>query len=82
MLSARGMHRITSDELKRLLRALHRGALSSPITRASLIEKGFGNLEGDLEHLVGRDTASARALIAAVLGERAAWEKRLERGSR
>lgn len=74
-----GIHRVSSEELKRLLRALHRGALSSPVTRASLIEKGFGNIEGHLSHVIGRDTAGARALIAAVMQERGAWEARLSR---
>jgi len=76
-----GIHRVSTDELKRLLRALHRGALGSPVTRAALIEKGFGNIEGHLSHVVGRDTAGARAVIAAVLEERGAWELRLARES-
>jgi hypothetical protein len=76
-----GIHRISTDDLKRLMRALHRGALSSPVTRASLIEKGFGNIEGHLKHVVGRDSAGARAVIAAVLEERGAWERRFERES-
>lgn len=76
-----GIHRVSSDELKRLLRALHRGAISSPVTRSSLIEKGFGNIEGHLGYVVGRDTAGARAVIAAVLQERGAWEQRLSRES-
>ena len=65
-----GMHRLPSDELKRLLRALHRGAVVSPVTRASLIEKGFGDIEGHLGLIVGKDAACARAVIVAVLGER------------
>ncbi|MFT3923654.1 MAG: hypothetical protein QM778_14075 [Myxococcales bacterium] len=66
-----GLHRLPSDELKRLLRALHRGALPSPITRWALIEKGFGNIEGHLEGVVGRDLEAAKAMLAAVLAERA-----------
>lgn len=65
-----GLHRVSSSELKRLLRALHREALSSPITRSSLIEKAFGDIEGHLDLLIGRDTASAKALLIAVLAER------------
>lgn len=70
MSSEYGLHRVSSLELKRLLRALHRGALSSPITRASLIEKAFGDQEAHLDLLVGRDDASAKALVLAVLAER------------
>jgi hypothetical protein len=74
-----GLHRVSTDDLKRLLRALHRGAISSPVTRWSLIEKAFGDIEAHLKHVVGRDTAAAKAVILAVLEERAAWEKRLAR---
>lgn len=77
-----GMHRVSTEELKRLLRALHRGAISSPVSRWSLIEKAFGNIEGNLEHLIGRDTAAAKAVIFAVLEERAAWEQKLAREAR
>lgn len=74
-----GIHRVNTDELKRLLRSLHRGILPSPITRWALIEKAFGNQEGNLRHIVGLDTASAKAVIFAVLEERAAWEHKLQR---
>jgi hypothetical protein len=70
MSSEFGLHRVTSSELKRLLRALHREALASPITRSSLIEKSFGDVEANLDLLVGRDTAAAKALLIAVLAER------------
>lgn len=65
-----GLHRVASSELKRLLRALHRDVLASPISRSSLIEKAFGDIEGHLDLLIGRDTASAKALVIAVLAER------------
>ncbi len=65
-----GLHRVGSTELKRLLRALHRDALASPISRSSLIEKAFGDIEGHLDLLIGRDTAAAKALLVAVLAER------------
>lgn len=74
-----GIHRVSTDELKRLLRWLHRGILPSPITRSALIEKAFGNQEGNLRFVVGLDVASAKALIFAVLEERAAWEYKLQR---
>ena len=75
-----GIPRVSTDDLKRLLRALHRGALSSPVTRSSLIEKGFGAIEGSLDLVVGRDTDGARAVVVAVLQERAAWERKQARG--
>jgi hypothetical protein len=75
-----GMHRVSTDDLKRLLRALHRGVLASPLKRAALVEKGFGDLEGHLSLIVGRDAEAAKAVIVAVLQERAAWERKASRG--
>lgn len=66
-----GLHRVASSELTRLLRALHRGALPSPVTRSALIEKAFGHIEAHLDLVVGRDLAAAKALVVAVLSERA-----------
>jgi hypothetical protein len=67
-----GLHRVSNAELTRLLRALHRGALPSPISRSSLIEKAFGHVEAHLDLLIGRDIAAAKAVLLAVLGERGA----------
>ncbi|MET0341299.1 MAG: iron-containing alcohol dehydrogenase [Polyangiales bacterium] len=71
-----GLHKLANAELERLLRALHRGALVSPITRSDLIEKAFGHIEGHLDLVVGRDVAAAKALVIAVLSERAAQKAR------
>ncbi|MDB4986439.1 MAG: hypothetical protein JWN04_1617 [Myxococcaceae bacterium] len=65
-----GLHRLATPELTRLLRALHRGVLPSPISRSALIEKAFGHIEADLDLIVGRDIAAAKAVIIAVIGER------------
>lgn len=65
-----GLHRLATPELTRLLRALHRDVLPSPVSRSSLIEKAFGHIEGHLDLIVGRDVASAKAVIIAVLAER------------
>ena len=65
-----GLHRLATPELTRLLRALHRGVLPSPISRSSLIEKAFGHIEAHLDLVVGRDIAGAKAVVIAVLAER------------
>jgi hypothetical protein len=65
-----GLHRLATPELTRLLRALHRGVLPSPVSRSSLIEKAFGHIEGHLDLIVGRDVASAKAVLIAVIAER------------
>lgn len=80
--SAHGLHHLSSDELRRLLRALHRGVLAPRVSRAQLIEKGFGNIEGHLGALVGREPIVATVAVAAVLQERAAWEQRWEQAVR
>jgi hypothetical protein len=67
-----GIHRVSTPILTRLLRALHRGAVSVPITRSSLIEKAFGDFERDLDALVGLELRAAQAVIASVLKERGA----------
>lgn len=65
-----GLHRLPNPELQRLLRALHRDVFTSPITRSSLIEKAFGHIEAHLDLVVGRDVASAKAVVIAALAER------------
>ncbi len=72
-----GVTRVPSNELKRLLKALHRGLLRTPITRSGLIEAAFGHLEAELDAFVGRDQTSAQALIVCVLAERTQAETKL-----
>lgn len=72
MFDARGLSRVSEDDLVRLLRTVHRGEIAFPITRATLIACAFGHIEGELDLLVGRDQAGARALLVAVIAERRA----------
>lgn len=66
-----GLSQVSDNELRRLLRAIHRDELPFPITRAGLIGGKFGNLEAELDPIIGRDKESARAMVTAVLAERA-----------
>lgn len=70
MFAAKGLTRISEDNLRRLLQAVHRGTLQTPITRGCLIAHAFGHIEGGLDLLVGLDEAGARAVLVAVLAER------------
>lgn len=70
MSTAKGLSQVSERDLERLYRALHRDLLPSPITRSALILVAFGDIEGHLDLLVGRDVASAKALVRAVLAER------------
>lgn len=65
-----GLHQVSNDELRRLVRAIYRKALPCPITRAGLVVAQFGDLEGHLDALIGRDRAAALAIIHVVLTER------------
>lgn len=75
MFAARGMTAVATADLERLLRAVHRGTLAFPISRAGLIAHAFGDIEGELDLLVGRDQDAARALLVAVIAERRARER-------
>lgn len=65
-----GLHRLATQELQRLLRALHRDVFTGTVTRSSLIEKAFGHIEAHLDLVVGRDVPSAKAVVIAALAER------------
>ena len=72
MLKTMGLHHVSADDLRRLVRAVYRGQLSCPVTRAGLVLAQFGDLEGHLDGLIGRDRAAVLALVQAVLMEREA----------
>ena len=66
----RGLTAVGLEDLKRVLRAVHRGTLPSPISRGALVAHGMGNIEGNLDLLVGLDHAGARSVLVAVIAER------------
>ena len=65
-----GLSRAPLRELKRLLKAVHRDALTFPLTRSNLIASGFGDVEEHLGLLQGLDKTAAQRLLVAVLAER------------
>lgn len=58
--------------LVELLRQVHRGDLSCPVTRRGLGEIGLMHWGDDLDHLRGLDKAGTVATLVAVLAERRA----------
>jgi len=62
--------RVPTEELERLLKAVHRRTLETPITRANLIACAFGHIEEHLGVLVGLDHTAAQRVLVAVLAER------------
>jgi hypothetical protein len=69
-LGATGLKEVRTEELRRLLRHLHRGELSCPLDANALTGVGLFPLIDRLEHLRGLDTPAAMAVIVAVLAER------------
>ncbi|MBX2797404.1 MAG: hypothetical protein KTR31_07050 [Myxococcales bacterium] len=65
-----GLRTVRDDDLVNLLRAIHRGELTCPITRRGLGEAGLLRLGDELEHLRGLDDKATIAVIVAVLAER------------
>ena len=68
--SGKGLSQISTNDLKELLRAVHRGELSCPISRKGLASTNFLRLGDDLGHLRGLDSRGVTAVLVAVLAER------------
>jgi hypothetical protein len=69
-MQSNGLSRVPTGELVRLLRAIHRGLLTWPMSRSALISTGFGNIEEHLGLLQGLDHSAVQRVIVAVLAER------------
>ncbi|MEC7240620.1 MAG: hypothetical protein VXW32_05240 [Myxococcota bacterium] len=73
---AEGLTTLKTEELKTLLRLLHRGQLSLPLTAHSVACAGFQYKHHELmANLRGLDEAGVRAVLVCVLAERLAQEK-------
>jgi hypothetical protein len=75
-----GLSGASTEELKELLRALHRGRLAFPLERTTLLVMGLNGLADHGDLLVGLDERGVRSVIVAVLAERSAAERALESG--
>lgn len=69
-MKSEGLTRVRTEELERLLKAIHRKTLDSPITRSNLIACAFGHIEEHLGLLLGLDHTAAQRIVVAVLAER------------
>jgi len=65
-----GLSRLTSEELEKLLRAVHAGRVTFPLSRASLTLAGFSDLADRADALLGLDERGTRTVLVAVLAER------------
>lgn len=68
--SGQGLSHISSKDLKRLLRAVHRGDVDCPINQIGLAELNLLRLGDELGHLRGLDARGLQAVLVAVLAER------------
>jgi hypothetical protein len=64
--------RVPTATLESLLRSIFRQRLLFPLSRATLIAGGFGNVEAELGALQGLDARAAQAVIVAAIAERRA----------
>lgn len=67
-----GLTALSTTDLERLLRALHRGELRCPIGHTELHMAGLSYLVDRVEALRGLDERAVRAVLVAVLAERKA----------
>lgn len=71
MLYEFGLTQVTTEDLKTMLRYLHRGEMNCPLTPAELARFGLQRCSGSiLGHLRKLDVEGCRAVVVAVLAER------------
>lgn len=71
-MKSEGLRKVSTEQLRRVLKMLYRGQLPSPISRSGLIAAALGDVEQHMEILVGLDHRAAQCVIVAVLAERRA----------
>ena len=69
-----------TEELEVLLRAVHRGTITYPLERTTLLLMGLNGLADHADLLVGLDERGVRSVLVAVLAERRVAHARLESG--
>jgi hypothetical protein len=68
---ALGLTEVSTDDLRKLLRALHRGDVTCPLTPVGLTCIGLQDAVGDvLAHVRGLERAAVHAVVVAVIAER------------
>ena len=68
--SGQGLKGVGTQDLKLLLRAVHRGELECPISRQGLATVGALHLGDEITHLRGLDSQAVTAVLVAVIAER------------
>jgi len=72
-----GLTQVPTEDLKTLLRYLHRGELRCPLTPAELARFGLQVRSASLlNHLRGLDATGVRAVVVGILAERMEADER------
>jgi hypothetical protein len=67
----KGLFEVTSADLAAVLAAIDRGELRTPLSHAALQSRGLGHVASAFEPYMALDTAGLRAVLSALLAERA-----------
>jgi len=65
-----GLRQVSTERLQALLRVVHAGKLGTPVTTATLMLAGFGDVGDDMPILHGLDETGVRAALVIALAER------------
>ena len=72
-----GLTQVSTEDLKTMLRYLHRQEMNCPLTPAELARFGLQRSSGSiLNHLRGLDALAVRAVVVGILAERIDAEER------
>lgn len=72
----RALSEVPTRDLELLLARVHRGEVSCPLSHQSLVLGGLPHLVDRVTYLHGRDAATVKAVLIAVIAERRAQERR------
>jgi hypothetical protein len=75
----RALTDLSTPDLEKLLRSVHRGDLACPFDVPGLTRVGLQYLADRLDHLRGLDARAVTAVLVAVIAERRAAERRRPR---
>ena len=70
MIGSGGLRAVKTDDLKKLLAAVHRGDLPCPVDGIGLATAGLLRLQDELGVLHGLDRKSVHVVLVCVLAER------------
>ena len=70
MIGSGGLRKVKTEDLKRLLAAVHRGDLPCPVDGIGLATSGLLRLQDELGVLSGLDRKAVHTVLVCVLAER------------